>query len=168
MVVIPTILNTLQFWVTDTFIKKQHPEHSPLSSSDLDEDLIAQASKDEETSSKHSGRSPPLLRTASPPLRAASRGLNQYYRVFVRYSGIYSLWRLLFGVAPSRSATAAHSPGGGSGGAARAEGTHRQRGRMSGAAEEVELSFLRSHGGASGGVGAASLGSKDSVPATPV
>lgn len=33
MIVIPTILNSIQFWVTDTFLKKQEEPLSPMSSS---------------------------------------------------------------------------------------------------------------------------------------
>lgn len=40
MIVIPTILNTLSFWVVDTFLKGKDDTHQRLESSDLDEDLI--------------------------------------------------------------------------------------------------------------------------------
>lgn len=42
MIIIPTILNTVQFWVTDTFLKKKEEIHTTLSDNDLDEDLISE------------------------------------------------------------------------------------------------------------------------------
>jgi antibiotic biosynthesis monooxygenase (ABM) superfamily enzyme len=39
MIIIPTIMNTVQFWVTDTFLKKR--EEDELADSELDEELIS-------------------------------------------------------------------------------------------------------------------------------
>ena len=45
MVIIPSVLNAVQFWVTDTFLKRQ-TDHIPLSTSDtdLDEELTKNVS----------------------------------------------------------------------------------------------------------------------------
>ena len=42
MIVVPVIFNTMQFWIQDTFLKRQHVRfvHTPLLQTDLDEDLI--------------------------------------------------------------------------------------------------------------------------------
>lgn len=40
MIIIPTIMNTIQFWITDTFLKLQQEEET--GDSELDQGLIAE------------------------------------------------------------------------------------------------------------------------------
>lgn len=95
MIIIPTILNTVQFWVTDTFLKAH--SHSSgggggggtsarsggsllISDYDLDEDLLSDNDNDEDILSIHGGSERGYTYRASAPMKLLSyrtlRGSN--------------------------------------------------------------------------------------------
>jgi len=87
MIIIPTILNTVQFWVTDTFLKahshtsgtsSRSSGSSSISDYDLDEDLLSD--NDEDLLSSHSGSERGYMYRASAPMKLLSyrtlRGSN--------------------------------------------------------------------------------------------
>lgn len=122
MIVVPSILNTVQFWITDTFIKRQDHQYQNrtlIHDIELDEDLIEDHGSPS-TSERFTSRS----RSSSASVDSGAalfQSINQtfpiqsYSKSLFRHLGLHVVWRWVFGrtprPTPTSSPAAVPSPG---------------------------------------------------------